>query len=151
MLYVAGSKDDVSGYENGVRALYDGTVKADRYLLTFENANHNAAAPIPAPVESWQAGDSANSTSFNHYADPVWDTVRMNNIAQHFVTAFLGRYVKSDQDLGSYLDVPVERANDAIYAANKDGTLKPEHTYWKDFANRTAKGLVLERKAAGSN
>ena len=38
-----------------------------------------------------------------------------------------------------------------IYAANKDGTLKPEHTYWKGFANRTAKGLVLERKAAGSN
>jgi predicted dienelactone hydrolase len=151
MLYVAGSKDDVSGYENGVRALYEGTVNADRYLLTFENANHNAAAPIPAPVESWQAADNANATSFNHYADPVWDTVRMNNIAQHFVTAFLGRYVKLDQDLGSYLDVPVERANDAIYAANKDGTLKPEHTYWKGFANRTAKGLVLERKAAGSN
>src|SRR5919112_151334 len=112
MLYVAGSKDDVSGYENGVRALYDGTVNADRYLLTFENANHNAAAPIPAPVESWQAGDNPNSAPFNHYADPVWDTVRMNNIAQHFVAAFLGRYVRRDEGLGSYLDVPVEHVND---------------------------------------
>jgi hypothetical protein len=141
----------VSGYENGVRALYTGTVNADRYLLTFENANHNAAAPIPAPVESWRAADASGSTPFNHYADPVWDTLRMNNIAQHFVTAFLGRYVKMDEEQGSYLDVPVERANDAVYAANKDGTLKPEHTYWKGFQNRTAKGLALERRRAGGN
>jgi len=150
-LYVAGSKDDVSGYENGVRALYANTVNAERYLLTFENANHNAAAPIPAPVESWRAATSPGSTAFNHYADPVWDTLRMNNIAQHFVTAFLGRYVKLDNDLGGYLDVPVERANDAVHAVNKDGTPKPEHTYWKGFANRTAKGLMLERRTAGAN
>ncbi len=151
ILYVAGSKDDVSGYEAGVRALYTGTVNADRFLLTFENANHNAAAPIPAPVESWQAAEGVASVPFNHYADPVWDTVRMNNITQHFATAFLGRYVKADAELGSYLDVPVERAGDAVFAANKDGTLKPEHTYWKGFANRTALGLVLERKTRGAN
>jgi predicted dienelactone hydrolase len=151
ILYVAGSKDDTSGYENGVRAIYEGTVNADRYLLTFENANHNAAAPIPAPVESWRTGEGANSSPFNHYADAVWDTVRMNNIAQHFVTAFLGRYVKSDAELGGYLDVPVARANDAVYALNKDGTPKPEHTYWKGFANRTALGLMLEHKAPGAN
>ncbi|MDP8918734.1 MAG: dienelactone hydrolase [Pseudomonadota bacterium] len=151
ILYVAGSKDDVSGYEAEVRALYTGTVNADRFLLTFENANHNAAAPIPAPVESWQAAEGVASVPFNHYADPVWDTVRMNNITQHFATAFLGRYVKADAELGSYLDVPVERAGDAVFAANKDGTLKPEHTYWKGFANRTALGLVLERKTRGAN
>lgn len=151
ILYVAGSKDDVSGYEKGVRALYTSTVNADRYLLTFENANHNAAAPIPAPVESWQMAEGGNSTPFNHYADPVWDTVRMNNIIQHFATAFLGRYVRADMELGTYLDVPVERANDAIFAASKDGSLKPEHTYWKGFANRTAVGLTLERKARSAN
>jgi predicted dienelactone hydrolase len=151
ILYVAGSKDDVSGYEKGVRALYTGTVNADRYLLTFENANHNAAAPIPAPVESWQMMDGGNSTPFNHYADPVWDTVRMNNITQHFVTAFLGRYVRADAGLGSYLDVPVERASDAVFAANKDGSLKPEHTYWKGFANRTAVGLMMERRTRSAN
>ena len=151
ILYVAGSKDDVSGYENGVRALYAGTVNADRYLLTFENANHNAAAPIPAPMESWRVADASGSTPFNHYADPVWDTLRMNNIAQHFVAAFLGRYVKMDEEQGSYLDVPVERANDAVYATDKDSTLKPEHTYWKGFPNRTAKGLALERRRASRN
>ena len=40
---------------------------------------------------------------------------------------------------------------EAVYAANKDGTLKPEHTYWKGFANRTAKGLILEHKTAARN
>ena len=48
-LFVAGSADDVSGYENGTRAIFRGAVNADRYLLTFLNAGHNAAAPIPAP------------------------------------------------------------------------------------------------------
>src|SRR5262249_1392302 len=49
MLFVAGSVDDVAGYEKGTRAIYQAAVNADRYLLTFQNANHNAAAPIPAP------------------------------------------------------------------------------------------------------
>ncbi|MBF9194946.1 dienelactone hydrolase family protein [Microvirga sp. BT290] len=151
ILYVAGSKDDVSGYEKGVRALYSGTVNADRYMLTFENANHNAAAPIPAPVESWQTPEGGNATPFNHYADPVWDTVRMNNITQHFVTAFLGRYVKADPELGSYMDVPVERASEGVFAANKDGSFKPEHTYWKGFPARTAVGLILERGTRNAN
>jgi predicted dienelactone hydrolase len=45
VLFVAGSADDVSGYEKGTRAIYAGAVNADRYLLTFVNAGHNAAAP----------------------------------------------------------------------------------------------------------
>ena len=53
VMFVAGSMDDVSGYEKGTRAIYQGAVNADRYLLTFINANHNAAAPNPAPVESY--------------------------------------------------------------------------------------------------
>ena len=37
MLFVAGSVDDVSCYEKGTRAIFDGAVNAERYLLTFEN------------------------------------------------------------------------------------------------------------------
>ena len=44
------SVDDVSGYEKGIKAIYEQAVSSDRYLLTFENANHNAAAPMPAPA-----------------------------------------------------------------------------------------------------
>jgi len=152
MLYIAGSADDVSGYANGVKAIYDATINADAYLLTFENANHNAAAPIPAPAESYAVSKKLGWAPFDHYADPVWDTVRMNNIAQHFVTAFLGKYLLGDEaeTYEPYLDL-VPKAADSVFAANEDGSFKPEHTYWKGFANRTAIGLEFSKRAAGSN
>ncbi|WP_373083784.1 alpha/beta hydrolase family protein [Sneathiella sp.] len=145
MLFMAGSVDDVAGYEKGTRAIFENAVNTDRYLLTFMNANHNAAAPIPAPDESWKPVSNLDFIPFEHYADAVWDTLRMNNITQHFITAYFGKYLKSDGTMQSYLDL-VENSNDGVYAVNKDGTAKPENTYWKGFANRTAKGLKLEHR-----
>jgi predicted dienelactone hydrolase len=138
---IAGSADDVSIYED-IRRIYEGAVNADRYLLTFENANHNAAAPIAAPSEVWTASDGEH---FGHYSDPVWDTVRMNNITQHFVTAFLGRHIKGDGSMDGYLDL-IEEASSGVYAANEDGTFRPGHTYWKGFEARSAVGLRLEHE-----
>lgn len=146
ILYVAGSVDDVSGYETGVKAIYEQSVNADRWLLTFDNANHNAAAPMPAPAESWTVSEKLGYAPFDHYADPVWDTVRMNNIAQHFATAFLDLHLKGETDKAAYLDL-VENAADGVWAVNEDKTFKPEHSYWKGFANRTAKGLRLSHAA----
>ncbi|MDG1438898.1 MAG: hypothetical protein P8P98_07945, partial [Emcibacteraceae bacterium] len=105
-LFMAGSQDATSGYEDGIKALYEKSVNAQRYLLTFENAEHNAAAPIPAPKESasFIYADSKRPL-FGHYADPVWDTLRMNNIAQHFVTAWLGKYLGRDPAMAAYLDL----------------------------------------------
>lgn len=148
VLFIAGSDDDVSGYETGTKAIFDGSVNADRYLLTFEYANHNAAAPMPAPAESWQPSEAIDFIPFDHYADPVWDSVRMNNIAQHFVTAFLGQALKGDDEMAAYFDL-VEHSRDAVHALEEDGTPKPEHNYWKGFPARTAKGLSLMHKAAG--
>jgi len=54
MLFVAGSEDDVSGYETGTRALWEKAVNSDRALLTFDNANHNAGAPYPSPEEGYE-------------------------------------------------------------------------------------------------
>jgi predicted dienelactone hydrolase len=149
MFFVAGSVDDVSGYEKGVKAIYEGAINADRYLLTFENANHNAAAPMPAPAESWTVSEKLGWAPFDHYADPVWDTVRMNNIAQHFATVFLGRHLKGDAAMDPYLDL-VENAQDGVWAVNEDKSLKPEHSYWKGFGNRTAKGLSLMHAEAAA-
>jgi predicted dienelactone hydrolase len=142
VLFVAGSADDVSGYEKGTRAIFEGAVNADRYLLTFMDANHNAAAPYPAPAESI---DGPATAAFAHHADPVWDTVRMNNILQHFATAYLGRYLQGDSALRSYLDV-VPRGRDAVWATDRDGQVLPEHNYWKGFKRGTARGLVLEHR-----
>jgi len=147
MLYIAGDEDDVSGYETGVRAAYLDTVNADAALLSFENANHNAAAPHPAPAESYVDSPVLGRPVFDHYADAVWDTVRMNNIAQHFATAWLDKYLKG-ADTERYLDL-VELADDGVYAVDDTGNPTEDNTYWAGFQDRSAKGLRFERRAAG--
>jgi len=126
-LFVAGDADATSGYENGVKALYDGAINSDRYLLVFKNASHSVAAPIPLPVE-FLAAENAQGAA--HYTDPVWDNVRMNNILQHFATAFLDLHLKGDEEKRSYLDLPEDGA-----APGEDG--------WKGFGIRDAVGLKL--------
>ena len=101
-LFVAGSKDDVSGYEKGIKAIYDGAINADRYLLTYVNARHNVA-PNPPPMASLMLGVAADE--YMHYAEPAWNERRMNNINQHFVTAFLGIHLKK-LDYAKYIDLP---------------------------------------------
>ncbi len=148
MLFVAGSQDDVSLYEEGVRAIWEESANVDRALLTFENANHNAAAPYPAPEESYANSATLGYPAFGHYADAVWDTTRMNNIAQHFSTAWLDRYLKNDADKLTYLEL-IPHSNDGVYAADEDGNFTAEHTYWAGFQDRTAKGLEFEWLKAG--
>ncbi|SHM24919.1 Predicted dienelactone hydrolase [Roseibium suaedae] len=142
-LFVAGSHDDISGYEKGVRKIWEESVHSDRFLLTFEYANHNAAAPMPAPEESYAFNEELGFAPFNHYADPVWDTVRMNNVLQHFSTAFLGLHLKQNDEMGTYLDL-IPNAGDGVSALDENGHPKPEHTYWRGFPARTAMGLTFE-------
>lgn len=148
MLFVAGSVDDVSLYENGIRAIWKGAVNVDRSLLTYENANHNAGAPMPAPEESYRYDEQLKFNVSEHYTDAVWDNVRMNNIAQHFVTAWLDKHLKANAEMDAYLDL-VPNANESVWAKEEDGSDKPEHNHWKGFPNRTAKGLRFERLKAG--
>ncbi len=69
----------------------------------------------------------------------------MNNIAQHFSTAFLGKYLKNDAAMGVYLNL-VENAKDGKWSTETSGALKSDHSYWKGFPNRTAAGLRLEQR-----
>lgn len=147
MLFVAGSVDSVSGYEKGTRAIFERAVHSSRYLLTFQGANHNAAAPMPAPAEAYAYSEALKSYPFEHYADAVWDTVRMNNVLQHFVTAWVDLHLKDDRAKQSYFDV-VPHGRDAVWATGRDGTPQPAHTYWKGFKRGTATGLSLEHLAA---
>jgi predicted dienelactone hydrolase len=142
--YISGSKDRVAGYEKGTRALFENAVNSDRYLLTFLNAGHNAAAPMPVPIEILQQGDKVNA---RHYIDAVWDNLRMNNITAHFVTAFLDHYLKGDAEVKSYLDL-VPNAGDGIYSVEEDRETA-DHTYWKGFPQHTALGLTLEHRLPG--
>jgi predicted dienelactone hydrolase len=125
VLFVAGSADEVAQYEKGTKAIYQAAVNADRYLLTFVHANHNAAAPMPAPVETYTSADG-RGTAFAHYADAVWDTARMNNILAHFATAYFDLHLKGEQDKQAYFEAS-----------------------WKGFKRGTAVGLILDHAAQG--
>jgi predicted dienelactone hydrolase len=146
VMFVAGSVDDVAGYEKGTRAIFEGAINADRYLLTFINANHNAAAPMPAPAEVLAAPASTVS-AYSHYGDAVWDNVRMNNIFDHFATAFFSLQLRGDEGKQAYLDV-VPNGKDAIYSVDRDGKPNSTHNYWKGFKRATAVGLILEHLTA---
>lgn len=147
-LFVAGSVDDVSGYETGVRAIWQATSNVDRSLLTFINANHSAGAPMPAPEESYVYDSKLGIHLSDHYTDVVWDNVRMNNVSQHFVTAWLGKYLQGKTEMNAYLNL-LPDSNEGVWAKDKAGKQKSEHTYWKGFANRTAKGLRFETLKKG--
>lgn len=100
VLVMAGSRDETSDY-SAMRAIAQGARGA---LLTFQNAGHNAAAPIPAPTESHAVSPALGWAPFLHYADAVWDTVRLNALAQHFAAAFLERHLKGEADAAPLLD-----------------------------------------------
>lgn len=144
LMVIAGSVDDISEYP-AIRRIFDETTGTTRHLLTFEGGNHNAAAPIPAPVESWSPVETLDFIPFEHYADPVWDTLRMNNITQHFVTAFVDLHLKGVEDRAAYFDLTAQ-AEDGVWSVADDGTQKDDHNYWKGFPNRTAKALRFETK-----
>ncbi|WP_209425562.1 alpha/beta fold hydrolase [Pararhodobacter sp. SW119] len=145
-LIMAGDRDTVSGY-GPMRAIFEGARGTERHLLTFINAGHNAAAPIPAPAESWPVSESLGWAPFAHYADPVWDTARMNNIAQHFVAAFLDLHLSGNEAAAEWLDL-VEYAHDGVWSED-EGTRTPEHTYWEGFDRGTALGLRFESRTQG--
>lgn len=121
--FVAGSEDDVSGYEKGIKAIYEGAVNADRYLLTYKNARHNVA-PNPPPPASLKSG--LHFDEYYRFAEPSWNERRINNINQHFVTAFLGTHLKQ-VDYSKYLDL----------------TPDSNEKTWEGFLPRTSTGLEL--------
>jgi len=102
LLVIAGDRDDTSGYE-AMRGIWAGCANPVRHLLTFHNAGHNAGAPMPAPSESYAMSSTLGWPPFEHYADAVWDSVRMNNIAAHACVAMLSAHLKGDADTGAQL------------------------------------------------
>jgi predicted dienelactone hydrolase len=133
LLFIGGSVDDVVGYDDGIRPTWKAAKPVDRALLTFENANHNAGPVLPVPNETYLVDQAQGSHIVFHYLDPVWDNARMNNVSEHFITAWLGKYLKGDVKMDAYFDLVPE---------SNDGS-------WKGFPDRSAKGLRFERLKAG--
>lgn len=146
LMVIAGSRDTTSDYP-AMRRVFEEATGTGRHLLTFVNAGHNAAAPFPAPAESWAMSAHLGWAPFAHYADPVWDTLRMNNITQHFVTAFLDLHLKAMDARAACLAL-IEESDAGVWSV-EDGQRTAAHTYWEGFDQGTAVGLRFETRAPG--
>lgn len=109
VLLIGGSDDAISGYETGILPVFHGLTGATRHLLTFAGAGHNAAAPIPAPEESWAAVPDLDFLPAEHYADAVWDSLWMNAVAQHVIAGFLAHHLQGRAE-GPTLGLTGQRA-----------------------------------------
>ena len=134
--WVVGDMDDVSLFA-GVERLFNWSLNSDRTMLIYDNALHNVA-PNPPPAAA------VEFPAYERYSEPAWDERRLNNINQHFVTAFLGLHLKGDESFAAYLDVAVEDSNAGVYSVT-DGAFNEDHTYWPGFTPRTALGMHLRQ------
>lgn len=148
-LFIAGDHDDVVNYKGGVRWLFDSATASDRYLLSFREAGHNLAG------NASDLGPSPSAEAVGYAREPVWRQERLNQINQHFITAFLDVTLKNDSAKRRYLDVPTPVASDgkwdvAFGTLDGDalaGDAQPE--YWRGFQRRRAIGMEMQHKARG--
>ncbi len=132
-LYVTGDHDDISGYERGVKRLFEQSAAKDSFMLVYENARHNVA-PHPAPEIAY-----ADEADLGLYYEPVWSSETLNRINQHMTLAFLNCYVKKHVSACDYL--PKRESSTQVKQAG--GKLTDP---WPGFANRWAVGMRFVRK-----
>jgi predicted dienelactone hydrolase len=150
-LFIAGDKDDVADYTNGIRPAFEQAVHSERCILVYENARHNSGGnPPPSDV----ALSFALTQSFD---EPAWRKQRITSINQHFITAFLDLYLKGDSSKAAFLHVAPEKSNDGKwpapptqrdngeYSSGKDAA---GNLFWKGFQRREALGLEMTCEAA---
>lgn len=132
--FVAGEHDDVIGYENGTRYFYDKAINSERYMLVFQNARHNFAQN--AYTDNASVSAQIETKELIRFTEPTWDNRKLNNVVQHFATAFFGKYLKGQENEG-YFDL-IRLSNEGVWSQNMDGTFKDNHSYWKGFPAETA-------------
>lgn len=127
-MIVAGSQDQVSGYEFGIKSIFDAMQGDNKFMLVYENARHNIAAHYAPKVAREDAFD------YSHYSDEAWNNEVLNANNKHFTLAFLDCYVKAMSGRCEYLNLP--RNSNA--ARDADGNLVPN---WKGFSPQYSTGM----------
>jgi hypothetical protein len=70
---------------------------------------------------------------------------KVNNVNQHFCTAFFHDRLKGETSYRSYLDVVSPVAQHCKWSVDgESGEQNQDHSYWRGFVENAAKGLVLE-------
>jgi predicted dienelactone hydrolase len=149
VLVISGDEDDVVNYDHGVSWLFDNLIGANRHLLTYQGARHNIAGN-PVPIT-----ESMDFSTLEFFTEPVWRTERLNQINQHFITAFLDLYLKGDASKAAFLDVPTQNAADSDWPSAPGEQLggrfadaaQPKN--WRGFQRRWAMGLSMRKAAQG--
>jgi len=131
-LIIAGEQDDVSGYQNGVKKLFDQLDSNDKYLLVYENARHNIAGH-PAPKVAY-----TDDFDLGHYYEPSWNSEAITRINEHLSLAFLNCHVKGDTDACAHLP-------NTGHATQSKGTDNKLSAAWPGFPERWATGLRFVR------
>jgi predicted dienelactone hydrolase len=131
-MFVSGSEDDISGYRNGVRKLFDLTGSPDKYLMVYQNARHNIAAH-PAPQVAYD-----NDLDIGHHYEPSWNIETINLINMHMSLVFLNCHIKGVESACRYLPVR-ERITQTKQA---DGSLSSP---WPGFKPRWGNGVRFYR------
>jgi len=133
MLFVAGDQDDISGYEQGVKKLYQLSGKNNNYLMVYQGARHNIAGH-PAPRVAFE-----NEFDLGHYFEPSWSIENLNRINKHMGLAFLDCYVKQLKAACDFLP----QREDITQSKQADGALTPA---WPGFPERWGTGVRFYRK-----
>ena len=97
--FVAGDQDNTSGFENGVKKLFQQTGSEHNYMMVYENARHNIAGH-PAPTISFNT-----DFELGHYVEPSWNIETINRVNKHMSLAFLDCHVKNNDTRCTYLPV----------------------------------------------
>lgn len=148
-LMIAGDRDDVVNYADGVRWIFDHLGGTERRLLSLHQASHNIAgnaAKLPLDASADQVG---------FFREPVWRQERLNQVTTHFIVAFLDSALKHRAEAQAYLDVPMVESDQGewpvAFGAEVGGQLAgdAQPRYWRGFPRRWALGMRLERKGIG--
>lgn len=147
-LFIAGDQDDVSGYEDGIKRLFEGLTGSDRRLLVYRNARHNVAMNGTPPALQ------GRFEYLEKYEEPVWRKDRLLGINAHMIGAFLDLTLKGDTSRAAFLDVPTPVASDGTWPLAPGAQAGAAYatptgdsaTYWAGFQRRWAVGLELHHK-----
>ena len=133
MFYIAGDQDNTSGFENGIKKLFNQTGSAVKYMMVYKNARHNIAGHPPPGI--------AFNTDFElgHYFEPSWKIETLNRVNKHMTLAFLDCHVKKDKDRCSYLPT---RTSIEQYQGQNGEYSEP----WPGFKNLWGSGINFYRE-----
>ena len=132
-LFIGGEIDDVSGYENGVKRLFEQASPTANHMMIYQNARHNIAAH-PAPKVAYD-----NDLDMGHHYEPSWDIEIINRVNKHMNLAFLDCNIKTIKSACDMLPT----SEDITQTKQADGSLSAG---WPGFPERWGSGIKFYRR-----